>query len=91
MVSTVRLFIFRRDTFPMVEGFMFGKLVQDSPAAPSFLYLMMAAAYFRQASHTRHRHLRHALRDSGREYLTNAHRVVPAYGCPGRWTRFSHI
>lgn len=68
---------------------MFGKSTQDS-AAPPFFYLMMAAAYFRQATHTRHRHLRH--RDSGREHptnahqhLTNAHRVVPPHGSPGRW------
>jgi len=63
---------------------MFGKSVQDGAAAPSFLYLMMVAACFRQANRTRHRRLRHALRDSGREYLTNADRVVPAHGCPGQ-------
>jgi hypothetical protein len=68
---------------------MFGKSTQDS-AAPSFFYLMMAAAYFRRATHTRHRHLPH--RDSGREHLTNAHRVVPAHGSPGRWPAIlSHL
>ena len=61
---------------------MFGNSIQCGVAEPSFLYLMMAAAYFRQASHTRHPHVRGALRDLGREYLTNAHRVVPAYAYP---------
>jgi len=89
MASTVRLSISNSGTFPMMEGHMFGKSTQDS-AAPSFFYLMMAAAYFRQATHTRHRHLPH--RDSGREHLTNAHRVVPAHGSPGRWPAIlSHL
>jgi hypothetical protein len=60
---------------------MFGKPAQDSAAAPSFFYLMMAASYYRQATRTRHPHLRHALRDSGREYLTSARRVVPVHAC----------
>jgi hypothetical protein len=96
MASTVRLSISNSGTFPMMEGHMFGKSTQDS-AAPPFFYLMMAAAYFRQATHTRHRHLRH--RDSGREHptnahqhLTNAHRVVPPHGSPGRWPAIvSHL
>jgi len=68
---------------------MFGKSTQDS-AAPSFFYLMMAAAYFRQATHTRHRHL--PRRATGREHLTNAHRVVPPHGSPGRWPAIlSHL
>jgi hypothetical protein len=91
MVPTVRLFIFNFDTFSMMEGRMFGNSIQDSAAAPSFLYLMMAASYFRQASRTRHPHLRHALRDSGHECLTNAHRVVPAHACSDKWTRSAHI
>jgi hypothetical protein len=66
----------------MVEAHMFGNSIQGSVAEPSFLYLMMAATYFRQASHTRQLHMRDALRDLGREYLTNAHRVVPAHACP---------
>jgi hypothetical protein len=55
MVSTVQLFIFSSDIFPMIEGYMFGKSVQDSAAAPSFLYLMLGASCFRQANRTRHR------------------------------------
>jgi hypothetical protein len=68
----------------MVEAYMFGNSIQDSVATPSFFYLMMAATYFRQASHTRHPHVRDALRDLGREYVSNAHRVVPVNACPGR-------
>jgi len=63
---------------------MFCKSVQDSAAAPSFPCLMMVVACFRQASGTRRRHLRHALRDSGREYLTNAHRVIPGARMSGQ-------
>jgi hypothetical protein len=59
---------------------MFGNSIEDSAAAPSFLYVMMAATYFRQASHTRRPHMRGALRDLGREYLTN-HSVVTAPAC----------
>jgi hypothetical protein len=33
---------------------MFGNSIQGSLAEPSFLYLMMAAACFRQARRTRH-------------------------------------
>jgi hypothetical protein len=61
---------------------MFGNSIQDRAATPSFLYLMMAATYFRQASHTRHPNVRGVSRDLGREYLTNAHRAVPAHACP---------
>lgn len=74
MVPTVQLFIFNFDTFPMIEGIMLGNSIQDSAAAPSFFYLMMAAAHFRQATCARHPHMRHALREMGREYLTNADR-----------------
>jgi hypothetical protein len=91
MVPTDRLFIFLSDTFRMMVGRMFGNSIQDSAAAPSFFYLMMAASYFRQASRTRHPHLRNALSDSGREFLTHAHCVVPAHACPDKWTRSSHI
>jgi hypothetical protein len=49
--------------------------------------LVMAATCFRQASHTRHPHVRCALRDLGHEYLTNAHRVVPAHACPASGLR----
>jgi hypothetical protein len=61
---------------------MFGNSIQDRAATPSFLYLMMAATYFRQASHTRHPNVRGVSRDLGPEYLTNAHRAVPAHACP---------
>jgi hypothetical protein len=75
--------MFKDDTFPMVEALMFDNSVQGSIAGPSFLYLLMAATYFRQASHTRHPHLRDALRDLGREYVSNARRVAPVYACSG--------
>jgi hypothetical protein len=68
----------------MVEAHMFGNSIQGSVAEPSFLYLVMAATYFRQASRTRQRHVRDALRDLGREYVSNAHRMVPVRACPGR-------
>ena len=61
---------------------MFGNSTQGNVAEPSFLYLMMAATYFRQASSTRHPHVRDALRDLGREYATNAHRAFPVPACP---------
>jgi hypothetical protein len=67
----------------MVEAHMFGNSIQGSLAEPSFLYLMMAAAYFRQARRTRHPHVRDALRDLGRDYVSNAGRVVPVHECPG--------
>jgi hypothetical protein len=63
---------------------MFGKSIQGSATEPSFLYLMMAASYFRQASRTRQPHMRDALRDFGREYVSNARRVVPVHACAGR-------
>jgi hypothetical protein len=63
---------------------MFGNSVQGGVAEPSFLYLVMAATYFRQASRTRHPHVRNTLRDLGREYVTNADRMVPVHVCPGR-------
>jgi hypothetical protein len=81
MASTAPLFIFSYEAFPMMERKMFGNSIQGGAAEPSFLYLMMAATYFRQASRTRHLHVRRALRDIGREYLTNADRVVPAHAC----------
>ena len=55
---------------------------QGNVAEPSFLYLMMAATYFRQARRTRHPHVRDALRDLGRDYVSNAGRVVPVFACP---------
>ena len=61
---------------------MFGNSVQGGVAEPSFLYLVMAATYFRQARHTHQPHVRKALRDFGREYVANARRVVPVYSCP---------
>jgi hypothetical protein len=79
-----QLFIFSRDTFLTKEAPMFGNSIQGSVAESSFLYLMMAATYFRQASRARHPHVRDALRDLGREYVTNAHRVAPVHTCPGR-------
>jgi hypothetical protein len=62
---------------------MFGNSTQGSPAEPSFLYLVMAATYFRQASRTRQPQVREALRGLGREYVSNARRVVPMHACPG--------
>ena len=61
---------------------MFDNSAQGDVAEPSFLYLVMAATYFRQASHTRQPHVRKALRDFGREYVNNAGRVVTVYSCP---------
>jgi hypothetical protein len=75
--------IFEHDTFPMVEAYMFDNPAQGNVAEPSFLYMVMAATYFRQASRTRQPHVRKALRDFGREYLSNARRVVPVRACPG--------
>lgn len=56
---------------------MFGNSVQASVAEPSFL-----STYFRQASRTRQPHVRDALRDLGREYVSNSRRVVPVHACP---------
>jgi hypothetical protein len=61
---------------------MFDNSAQGNVAEPSFLYLVMAATYFRQASHTRQPHVRKALRDFGREYVNNARRVVSVHACP---------
>ena len=58
---------------------MFGNSSQGCVAEPSFLYLVMAATYFRQASRMRHPHMRDALRDLGREYVINADRMVPVH------------
>ena len=63
---------------------MFDKPAQGNVAEPSFLYLVMAATYFRQASRTRQPHVRDALRDLGREYASNARRVGPVHACAGR-------
>jgi hypothetical protein len=77
-----RLSIFNYDTFPMVEAQMFGNSSQGCVAEPSFLYLVMAATYFRQASRTRRSHVRNTLRDLGREYVINADRMVPVRARP---------
>ncbi|MGA7866263.1 MAG: hypothetical protein WCA23_20120 [Stellaceae bacterium] len=61
---------------------MFDNSAQGNVAEPSFLYLVMAATYFRQASRTRQPHVRKALRDFGREYVSNARRLAPVYACP---------
>jgi hypothetical protein len=61
---------------------MFDNSGQGNVAETSFLYLVMAATYFQQASHTRQPHVRKALRDCGREYVNYARRVVPVYACP---------
>ena len=87
MVSTVQQFIFDCDTFSTIEGFMFGGSIMDSAAVPSFLYLMMAATDFRQASRTRNRHLRRALRDSGREILIGASVCDSGARLPGQIAR----
>jgi hypothetical protein len=84
MVPASPLSIFNYDTFPMVEALMFGNSSQSSVAVPSFLYLMMAATYFRQARRTRRSHVRAALRDLGREYVINADGMVLVHARPGR-------
>jgi len=63
---------------------MVGNSVQGGVAEPSFLCLVMAATYFRQASRTRYPRVRNTLRDLGREYATNADRMVPAHAHAGR-------
>lgn len=55
---------------------MFFELPRDTVTEVSFLYLMLAASYFRQASRSRHSHVRRALRDLGREYITKSHDVA---------------
>jgi hypothetical protein len=65
----------------MVEAYMFDNSVQGNVAEPSFLYLVMAATYFRQARRTRQPHVRDALLDFGRDYVSNARRVVPVHAC----------
>ena len=61
---------------------MFGNSSQSCVAEPSFLYLVMAATYFRQAGRTRRSQVRNTLRDLGREYVINADRMVPVYARP---------
>ena len=63
---------------------MFGNSSQGSVAEPSFLYLVMAATYFRQANRMRRPHVRNTLRDLGREYVIIADRMVPVHARPGR-------
>jgi hypothetical protein len=67
----------------MVEAYVFDNSVQGNVAEPSFLYLVMAATYFRPASRARQPIMRDALLDFGREYASNAHRVVPVHAYPG--------
>jgi hypothetical protein len=62
-----------------MEECMFYESMEDAAADPSFLYLMLAATYFRQASRSRHSHVRRALRDLGREYLMKSHGVSPTH------------
>jgi hypothetical protein len=66
----------------MVEAPMFGNSSQSCVAEPSFLYLVMAATYFRQATRARRSHVRNTLRDLGREYAINADRKVPVHERP---------
>ena len=61
---------------------MFGDSSQSCVAEPSFLYLVMAATCFRQATRTRRSHVRNTLRDLGREYVINADRMVPVHAGP---------
>jgi hypothetical protein len=68
----------------MVEAYMFRNSISGSVAEPSFLYLLLAATYFRQARRTRRPHMRDALHDLGREYASNADRMIPGRACPGR-------
>ena len=63
---------------------MFDNSAQGNVAEPSFLYLVMAATYFRQASRTRRHYVRNTLRNLGREYVINADRMVPVHARPGR-------
>jgi hypothetical protein len=70
-----------------MEAHVFGTSIHSGTAAPSFLYLMIAATYFRHASHTRHPQVRGASRDLGHEYLTNTYRVGSALACPASGPR----
>ena len=54
-------------------------LPEDKAGKSSFLYLMLAASYFRQATRSRHSHVRRALRDLGREYIMKSHGVAPSH------------
>jgi hypothetical protein len=74
LVTTAQLFIYNSYTFPMMEVRMFGNSIQGGVAEPSFLYLTMAAAYFRQASRTRHPYVRDALGGTGRYNLARRDR-----------------
>jgi hypothetical protein len=58
---------------------MFCYLPKDRTGESSFLYLMLAASYFRQATRSRHSHVRRALRDLGREYIMKSHGVAPSH------------
>ena len=58
---------------------MFCYLTKDGTGKSSFLYLLLAASYFRQASRSRHSHVRRALRDLGREYIMKSHGVAPSH------------
>ena len=58
---------------------MFCYLPKDRTGESSFLYLMLAASYFRQATRSRHSHVRRALRDLGREYIMKSHGVAPRH------------
>jgi hypothetical protein len=64
-----------------MEARMFDNSIRRD-VKPSFLYLVMAATYFRQARSTHQSKMREALRKVGREYVINARRVVHA--CPSR-------
>ena len=75
MVSTVQLFICSGDTFPMIEGFMFCKSVQDSAAAPSFPCLMMVVARFRQASGEPLRQVLAVVLFVGDEVVVSEHKI----------------
>lgn len=69
--------------FQMMEEHMFCELMEDTAAEPSFLYLMLAASYFRQASRSRHSHVRRSLRELGHEYLRRSQGVAPPHSFVG--------
>lgn len=60
-----------------MEAHMFCYLPKDKAGESSFLYLMLAASYFRQATQSRHSHIRRALRDLGREYIMKSYGAAP--------------
>jgi hypothetical protein len=61
---------------------MFGNSSLGGIAELSFLYPVIAATYFLQASRTHRSHVRNALRNLDRECVIDADRMVPMHARP---------